>query len=292
MKKYMIIRRNGNHLGLFSYVITNMGAINYALKNNMIPIIDMMNVQNMYLEEKDVSKKNAWEFYFEQPCNIGLGDVNIDDCLISEKVFRNRPSDSMRFFMNKKKNNYWKELSCKYLRLKPEVKRIIDNYQKQYFKSKDKIVGVLCRGTDYINLKPFRHPVQPSISEMFNKIDEVIKNYKCNKVFLATEDEQVLNQFKQKYKNKLIYHNQQRYSHTQKEFLAYVSSERENDRFLRGLEYLTSIVLLSRCNCFVGGVTSGTVGVELFNPQYEYKYFFNEGRYGMPKFFKYYYKQK
>ena len=51
--KYLIIRRKTNHpgLGLFAYYITMLAWIDYALRNDMIPVIDMQNNPNMYLKK-------------------------------------------------------------------------------------------------------------------------------------------------------------------------------------------------------------------------------------------------
>ena len=59
---------------------------------------------------------------------------------------------------------------------------------------------------------------------------------------------------------------------------------RENDYYLRGKEYLTTIVMLSRADCFIGGRTSGTVGMMLLSDGFEYSYVYNLGRYGMDGF--------
>lgn len=43
--KYLIIKReeNGSPLGLFAYYITNIAWIEYALRSELIPVIDMQN---------------------------------------------------------------------------------------------------------------------------------------------------------------------------------------------------------------------------------------------------------
>jgi hypothetical protein len=78
--KYFVIRRNEKHLGLFSYVITNCGNTFLALRKGKIPVIDMCSYKNPYLPESKVGIINAWEQYFEQPYNVGLNDINYNDC--------------------------------------------------------------------------------------------------------------------------------------------------------------------------------------------------------------------
>ena len=52
------------------------------------------------------------------------------------------------------------------------------------------------------------------------------------------------------------------------------------DAYQEGMDYLVTIVTLSKCNCFVGGHTSGTVGVILMNEKFDYQYIFDLGLYG------------
>lgn len=291
-KKYVLIKRYGDHLGLFSYVITNIGNINKALKRNQIPIIDMQSYKNPFLNENEVGKVNSWELYFEQPCNVTISDVDVNECDEITSVNRNRPNDSMRFFLNKRVSHYWNDLAKKYLRLNEKTKKYIDDQQKKYFNTDDKVLGILCRGTDYINLRPFRHPVQPSSKMVIEKAKKVMNEKKCNKIFLATEDENILNEFKSEFGNSLIYINQKRFSNTENKYLSEIEFNRKNDSYLKGLEYLTSIVLLSRCNCFIAGRTSGTIGVMLMTNGFEYTYFWDLGRYRFFPFIHSLYKQK
>ena len=68
------------------------GACAYAVKQGYIPVIDMQNGRNTYLEEGKVGRENAWEYYFEQPCGYRLADIRdaknviLSDGLITEKM--------------------------------------------------------------------------------------------------------------------------------------------------------------------------------------------------------------
>lgn len=59
-----------------------------------------------------------------------------------------------------------------------------------------------------------------------------------------------------------------------------VHFERENDNYWSGLEYLSSIILLSRCDALVGGNCGGTLGAIFFNDEkYEFTHVFDLGLY-------------
>lgn len=57
-------------MGLFSYVMTNMGLVRQAVEHGWIPVIDMQGNANTYLDEGEVGKKNAWEFFSASPADI------------------------------------------------------------------------------------------------------------------------------------------------------------------------------------------------------------------------------
>lgn len=53
---------------------------------------------------------------------------------------------------------------------------------------------------------------------------------------------------------------------------------------MEGLEYLSQIIILSRCDCFVAGLTSGTIGAMLLTNGYEYSYIFDLGLYSKEEY--------
>ena len=80
--------------------------------------------------------------------------------------------------------------------------------------------------------------------------------------------------------NKRVYYDD---IYDQDDSIAYIKDvhfERENDRYLSGLEYLSSIILLSRCSALVGGNCGGTLGALFFNDeQYQFVHVFDLGLY-------------
>jgi hypothetical protein len=50
--KYFIVRRRDANCGLFSYFITMLGGIKYAVDHGYLPVVDMKNYPNTYLNKK------------------------------------------------------------------------------------------------------------------------------------------------------------------------------------------------------------------------------------------------
>lgn len=284
--KYLIIKREcgTSPLGLFAYYITTLAWIEYALRHNMIPVVDMKNYENTFHKNGEIGKVNTWELFFEQPCG-----VNLETALKSGKaryvwndIPEYQPNDSLDFLMNREIVSFYHMLSQKYIRFVPQVQNLLDKKCEEIFggNKKERILGVLARGTDYTALKPYFHPVQPNLDQLAVAIDRYVKEYACEKIYVATEDSSLLEQLKEIYGERLLFTDQKRVEKVTT-YLNYNSGFVDRDPFLRGVEYLSSIYLLSKCNGIVAGRTSGTVGAVIMADSYEFCHVFSLGRYGL-----------
>ena len=141
--------------------------------------------------------------------------------------------------------------------------------------------GVLARGTDYIMLRPYQHPIQPEPDEIIRKTKEVIEQEQCEYVYLATEDNKIYEMFKAVFGDKLLSMNVQRFASTDNKLISDVIKEKKYDRRQQGMEYLATIELLARCNCLVAGRAGGSVAAMVLAGGYEYAYFYDLGLYGI-----------
>lgn len=280
-KTFYVIRRRDWYCGLFSLLLTNLQRIDDALKAGYIPVVDMQNDFNIYLSEDLIGKENAWEYYFSQPCGYSLSDIRKSKHVIigSGAVPDMFPYLDVDFLYGKTGElEYWRELTKKYIRLTPEAEQIISEEHDRLISADDRVLGVICRGTDYTAGKPKNHPVQPTVEQMMQQIDQIIAEYHCNKIFLATEDAVIYKKIKGKYGEQVIT-NKSEYVSYHGGSIGKMECERMPGRRVQGMEYLTTIMLLARCNCLCAGCVSGTVGALLFTEGYEYTYLFDLGIY-------------
>lgn len=280
-KKFYIIRRSGMKIGLFSIFNTNLARIDYAVQKGMIPVIDMQNFRNSYHEEGDFLYINAWEKFFEQPTVYSLKDAYAGKTILLSDagVPDERPNDSMDFFDNVDGiQTYWNKKCKEYIRLKPHVLEHLQQKYNNLFDKNDRVLGILARGTDYVKLRPSKHPIQPTASQLIEKAKEVMEEYNCNKIFLATEDKDIAQIFAVEFGNACVT-NSSDYVDYKDGYLSEIRSVKENDKYIRGLNYLLNILILAKSNCIVAGRTSGTVGAALFTEGWEYSYFFDLGYY-------------
>lgn len=86
---------------------------------------------------------------------------------------------------------YEYELTCKLYRdwviIKDDIfEYIAEEYSKLIYGKR--VLGVLCRGTDFTELKPQGHPVQPHLKDVIAEVRKVKKELNCEYIYLATEE--------------------------------------------------------------------------------------------------------
>ncbi len=271
-----IIRRYAQDMGIGSYIISNISQIEYARRQGYRPVIDMKNYNGTIV---DGHVENTWTLFFEQQEDELANAYKSKTYWLSDGENRGRfPNDSMQFLNDRSELTYWSNIYRRYCCFNKTVRDYSNWEYKQLFEGKGKILGVLCRGTDYVKLRPKGHPVQPDIFEVIEKAKKVMEEYKCDFIYLATEDYSVESMFKKEFTNQLIV-NKRVYKKYIDGYLANTLNERENDKYNTNLEYLSSLSLLSKCNCFIASRTSGTVITMLMNNVYDYTFFWDLGVY-------------
>lgn len=278
---YYIIRRQNESIGLLTYVAVFLGHIAYAVKKGYIPVIDMENFPSIYVDKNSTENKNGWELFFEQPMNIGLKDIPLNSNIIYSSKLTHPLSPFIQSLYDEHESNFWKVLSKKYIRLNEYCNQYYMSEYNQLIKNK-KILGLLYRGTDYIKLKPKKHPVQPSYVQFIEAIESCLQNWgEFDYYYIATDDSGIVVELDKKFPGKIIFNKREYYDQFKDiKFLAEAKFNRENDEFLKGIEYLSSIKLLSNCDYIVAGLCAGTYAVNYMKPEkLKGSYFFNLGVY-------------
>lgn len=275
--KYYIIRRE-DKAGVFSYIQTTIGQIVYAWEHDMIPIVDMKNVSNAYLEDEEVGKYNAWEFYFKQICDQNLDTVyafgNYEISKDNNIDLRRTPG--MNGLYQKRAYWFFSKMYEKFVVFNEETQIYCETERKQVLQGKEQeTLGVLVRGTDYKYAAG--HAKQPEIDEVIQTVRKIIKKHSQFKyIYLATDEQKTEDRFQQEFPNMVLvnkrtYFDQFDFSG---QLLADVKLDRPRDKYYRGLEYLSSVYILSKCGGLCAGLCGGTFGA----------YYMNQGKYRIFKY--------
>ena len=281
-RKYSVIRRDDRIPGIGSHVITNLGQILFSLDNGYIPVIDTVNSDNIFTEISKKHSVNAWELYFRQPM-AGLEEVrHAADIKYLNGIPDFKPDDSMDCLLNTGLMGFWQKIMRKYMRFSPEMEMYTEQcMQSLPFRKGIKIAGVLCRGTDYVNIRPYRHPVQPSIERVISDIEQIMEKQKCDYCYLVTEDQAVLDTLKNRFGHQLLTTQKIYYPSDSSDILTCTNDKMNIDIHQKNLEYLAALTILAKCQVFIGGRTSGTVTSFLLTEGFEQIHIWDEGRYGL-----------
>lgn len=281
---YYIIRRQDYTCGIFSNFIVFAGYIRYALFNGWLPVIDMQNYPNNCLPPEKLGKENSWEYYFEQPLRIGLEQAyNGENIILCSAGNIIPPWDKISFYDSKNVvTAEWRMLAkMGLLKVKPALLQEIAAVHKKLFAPNDRMLGVHLRSTDYALRRPKWHPIPPPIEFSVSIVIEKLQEWKCNKIFLATEDKNIVQIFKNIFGDSCVTVDREYIDYNPEIPNTLTRINRPNDHFLQGKEYLTEMMLLTTCTSFVATRCSGSCGVMMMTDDFENVYAFNLGKYGL-----------
>lgn len=180
----------------------------------------------------------------------------------------------------------WQFLHKQFIVFNEDTKRYIDNELQQL--PKGRIIGTLLRGTDYTTLCPLGHPRQPDVKEVLKRVEKEFMDGNCEFVYVATEEKRLFDLVCDYFgsdkvlSNNRIYYDDAYYK-MQNAYIGMIHFDRDNDNYLKGLEYLSSLTILSNCEGLIAGNSGGTLHALLMAENYRKIHIFNVGFYGGDK---------
>lgn len=266
--------------GLYSYEVFNACYLNnilelilYSLYRGCIPVVTI---------NKDNSNLNKWEWYFKQPMELFGRAIDDESIIVTCDRAQFNISDFDSF--NHHNNSIKRFMYDKFVILNSDTMNYITEEIKN-ISNLDTTLGVLIRGTDYTSTKPSGHPIQPNPNELLKKAKEVFDDCNFNQVYVATEEKRLFNKacdvfgIEKVRQNKREYYDDIYYSMKEGSLIGQVKFKRDNDNYLKGLEYLSSLIILSKCKALVAGNCGGTNFAVNYSKTYEYCYIFDLGKY-------------
>ena len=270
--KFYVIRSSGLDEGLLSLYLGRIRQIDRVLRAGFVPIVDYEHSRTQYSVDFPVNgTRNAWEYYFEQPCSYSLDEVYHS---------RNVRLSGWRFFQTFRTPEPPGDLTPETMKNAPVKKYVRDLAETRI--NADGIrgmIGLLVRGTDYTRLKPAGHPVSPSPEQAAEKLDEFLAKYGRHRIFLATEDENIYSFFQTRY-GTLIYTSDNNLvrNYSGRDYIA--GEIHAENKYKFGLDYLVKMICLSECRYLIASRTAGTKFARLLNNgRYEDEYIFKLGNY-------------
>ena len=246
-------------MAYFHIILFFLGCINKYVQKGYIPIIDIQNYNNVY-NRGNKSIKNPWELFFYQTNNYTLEEVktyaNNSKYVVCTGKFE-RPNET-NVIDHIEQVKFWHDLQKKYMPIKNEIINEVKFYMKKFFGNSKNVLGVLMRGTDYINRRS--HFIPPQIEQVISDVKEMDQKYNYDFIYFTTEDEKIKNKFIPEFTDKIRYLNPRM---TVKNINKNITDENEQIKeyhdFLK--IYLINIIIISKCLDIVVCRCSGTVGI-------------------------------
>lgn len=288
-KTFYVIGRDNNVGGAWALINTVMMHIGLCEENGYTPIVDMLNFKTQYTKEDEFGKINLWEKFFQQPAGYTLDDIKHSKNII---VSSTSPVPSAKYnsyagsdiWSNSEKLTLFKDLFAKYIRFNDKSKNFLDCQAEKYLKGHKNVIGVLCRGTDFLINKPVGNDIQPDPEVVLADVKAEFSKGIYDAVFLATEDQDIQDLFVAEFGNLLLSVDQVRISKKEMKGDAWIASVRnklnpQEDKDIAFLSYFTATYILSKCRCFFAGKNNGSKGVLYMPSNFDFVKIYELGRY-------------
>ncbi len=277
-KKFWVFDSHYGNLGIFNVFNKSLNCMKYAAKKGYIPvprITDSRGLLGIYQDDKE---DDFWSKFYEYP-----EDYTLEEVMASQNVYF-APFFYNGTIMQHLIDDYAKEISFSWPKGKynERLKTYIDDRQSKFLPYPEKTLGVLARGTDYVNTHLSNHSVHASKEMICEKIDSALREWNLEYIYLATEDASYCTYFMERYGEKIFFTDQERFTVPKGKLLGDMHRENKNKRegFLLGAEYILSITLLSKCNSLIasGGCAGVSEAIKMNEGKYQNKFIFNLGK--------------
>ena len=292
-KEIFLIDIQAEKIGLPCFIRYALSALYEIEQLNFVPYIHFTDISGWLQEDIPINQSmNVFEYYYEKIDKA----VDMDNLKESFHVYScNTKSLITRCNMDFRchvengllapylvPDEYIREMGqtySKYLKLNEQTIKYIDSELRTLFLEDDRVLGVHVRGTDFeVGYK--NHPRILTIEQIIQTIDELLKKGKYTKLFIATDDENKLNMLSERYSDKILYFKDTFRSSEKKNILS-IRDERNNSKYLKGLEVLRDIYALSRCKSLIAGLSHVSILARIIKSslmdQYEYEVILSNG---------------
>lgn len=200
--------------------------------------------------------ENAFENYFVQPC---MKEEDIEKCkyvLLSYMLPKKMGQSNQNYIEADEKISKYAFLYKKYVKYTSKVQNYINTSIDTLHIDK-KTLGVHIRGVEWGNVK--NHPLPLKIEKYCEIIDRLLKNNLYTKIFLATDSEDNVELFQEKYCEKVVfYKDAARTKKGSKQLIIFNSEQKNkpNGKIQMGMEVLRDMEALSHCGGLVAGLSN------------------------------------
>lgn len=262
--------------GFFALFRITLKYLAYADRFGFCPVIEWSKDIPYAEREVVMNTKNPYEYYFDQPTNISLkeietsynvfesDEIHITDFFLDKEIIDGEDG----YFMSEQFIDYLSEITRKYVKLNAWTDNYVENEIRKVINGK-KTLGVHVRGSDF-KQGYNNHPVIVPIED-YIKISKKMLEEGYEQIFLATDDVKALEEFSSVFMEKLVYYHDVIRT-TGKVSVAFSESVRKNHHYLLGLEVLRDMYSLAACDGLVAGISQVSNCARIVKKSYKKEY--------------------
>ena len=249
--------------GFFSDLIMALNGINYAKRNNLVCEVQW-NERSLYHEAG--MGPNAWLYYFEE----SVFDFSVDGAAGGLTAFKLPYYPPGSDPVEGEEENPRAALNVSYglyARPRQAILDTVDDFMESNFQGAA-VVGVHVRGTDAASNFEGRM-VQPWLVYL-DAVQEWIDQNPGGKIFLATDEAQIVTSFTEKFGAAVVFRDAIR-SVDGKSVHGHYDGGQSGGGYRKGLDVLLDALILSRCDFLVRGFSFVTAYSLCRNPDLKFR---------------------
>lgn len=289
-QRFCVIYRWHEHAGIFSHILAMLPALCWAEEKGFIPVIDWKDVPNVHKPEGD---ENWWELFFEQPGGYTLGDLEntknikvIDSAKMLTDSWK-QMFNELSFLRDTELLNKLRRVFRNNIRLNQEtmlhIERVWENMLGGQNLSDERgkgFLGVRIRGSDYDALGEG----VPWKQDIIKIVKTALKETTMSRIFLATDDVDVVSLFEKAFDKSVLHYIKEddrineadvwemtKQGIDAMEARPYVVMKRTTDKYLHNLNYITEIMLLTKCDGIIWQQSSAGMLLPLMKDDWKYE---------------------
>ena len=258
---------NGADTGFFAMVRWTLDALYFCECFGLRPYIRFSG-ECLYKDADMPPDRNVYNYYFEQPFSANEDSLkNAKSVVVYDSRNRRKAEMLNGDVIYQTTEEYMDQIAKimkKYLKFNAETQAIISEQIHKRGVHED-VLGVHIRGTDYkSNYKNHPQYISPQIYYIY--IDQAIQEYVFKKIYIATDDKEILQEFLSRYGSEMVLFSKDTIRSEGNQGIHTIENvERPYHKYRLGIEVICDMCSLAAC----GGLVSSLSQVSLMSRIYK-----------------------
>lgn len=273
---FYLIRCTSQVEGHFSTVNRFLGHLKEADEKGYVPVVDLKHYYSkLWQNVEKKGKENAWEYFFLQPAAYDLNDVKGSRNVILSPGYVPKDFPRVDQEITREAIKGWNSLYQKYIFLNPEAEVVYLCMMKEMGIKEKRVIGVsVRREIEYskdVEGQFQGYSIPPDMEDIICNIDSNLIRWNCDYIFFVSDDQEMIEVFKDYYKEKILISKRKRtryyndgkpvdHSYFTRKDVHNLQTSKEF-----GFGYIAEIYALAQCTSFMGTKNSGNITALIIN---------------------------